>query len=108
MNIALILSGGTGNRLGAEIPKQYIKVGGRPVIGYCIGCLLKHSRIDALQIVAAPAWQERISEWLAADGWGAGSNGNSGGIRFRERTGSFLFCMGWRIYGNMPKGLTGY
>ncbi len=72
MNIALILSGGTGNRLGADIPKQYIKVGGRPVIGYCIGCLLKHSRIDALQIVAAPAWQERISGWLAADGWGAG------------------------------------
>lgn len=65
MNIALILSGGTGTRLGADIPKQYIKVGDRPVISYCIECLSRHSRIDALQIVAACEWQEKISRWLA-------------------------------------------
>ena len=36
MNIALILSGGTGTRLGADIPKQYIKVGGKMIISYRI------------------------------------------------------------------------
>ena len=36
MNIALILSGGRGLRLGADIPKQYIEAGGRTIISYCI------------------------------------------------------------------------
>ena len=34
MNIALLLSGGTGVRLGESIPKQYLSVEGRPVIAY--------------------------------------------------------------------------
>ena len=32
MNVALLLSGGTGTRLGADIPKQYIEVNGMPVL----------------------------------------------------------------------------
>ena len=52
MNIALILSGGTGTRLGSEIPKQYIKVFDRPVISYCIEQLVCHEKIDGIQIVA--------------------------------------------------------
>ena len=34
MNIALILAGGTGTRLGTDIPKQYIKVNGRMTVSY--------------------------------------------------------------------------
>lgn len=68
MNIALILSGGTGTRLGEDIPKQYIEAGGRPIISYCLERLSAHSMIDGMQIVAAPAWQERIREWLVRDG----------------------------------------
>ena len=68
MNIALVLSGGTGSRLASEIPKQYIEVGGRPVISYCLRRLSDHSGIDGIQIVAAPAWQGQIRKWLAGDG----------------------------------------
>lgn len=64
MNIALLLSGGVGTRLGTDIPKQYVKVGGRPVFFYCLETLCAHDRIDAVHIVAAPAWQEFILEWL--------------------------------------------
>ncbi|MDE7007129.1 MAG: 2-C-methyl-D-erythritol 4-phosphate cytidylyltransferase, partial [Lachnospiraceae bacterium] len=32
MNIAVLFSGGTGLRMGADIPKQYMEVGGKPVI----------------------------------------------------------------------------
>ena len=32
MNIAIILSGGTGTRMGLSIPKQYVEVNGIPVI----------------------------------------------------------------------------
>ena len=64
MNIVLILSGGTGLRLGADIPKQYIEVGGRPVISHCIETLSRHGQIDGIQIVADSAWQENITGWL--------------------------------------------
>lgn len=67
MNIALILSGGTGTRMGTDIPKQYVKVGGKPVIAYCAERLSLHSRIDAIQIVAESVWRESIRRWLAAD-----------------------------------------
>lgn len=65
MNIALILSGGTGTRLGADIPKQYIEVGGKPIICYCVEQLLEHDRIDAVQIVADQSWQDLISDWIS-------------------------------------------
>ena len=60
MTIALILSGGTGIRLGADIPKQYIKVNGRRVISYCLETLFRHPQIDGVQIVADPSWQQAI------------------------------------------------
>lgn len=64
MNIALILSGGTGARLGADVPKQYIEVCGNPVIHYCIKRLSEHPGIDAIQIVADSAWHGRIENCL--------------------------------------------
>ena len=58
--IALVLSGGTGTRMGVETPKQYIKVNNRPVISYCLQTLLSHEKIDAVQIVADPMWRDVI------------------------------------------------
>lgn len=64
MNIALILSGGTGTRVGGETPKQYIKVCGCPVIGYCMDVFMRHPKIDAVQIVADGRWQKVIESCL--------------------------------------------
>ena len=64
MNIALILCGGTGTRLGADIPKQYIEVGGRPILFYCVETLSASPQIDAIQIVAHPQWQDFIQEGM--------------------------------------------
>lgn len=36
MNIAIILSGGVGSRMGLNIPKQYVMVNNRPVVSYCL------------------------------------------------------------------------
>lgn len=65
MVTALVLSGGTGTRMGSSMPKQYIEVGGRPVISYCIKTLSKSDRIDAIWIVAALEWQENIHKWIS-------------------------------------------
>ncbi|MBE5848648.1 MAG: 2-C-methyl-D-erythritol 4-phosphate cytidylyltransferase [Lachnospiraceae bacterium] len=60
MNIALILSGGTGTRLGGDIPKQYIKVKGRMLIAYCLNMFAAHSAIDGIFVVADPEWRDEI------------------------------------------------
>jgi 2-C-methyl-D-erythritol 4-phosphate cytidylyltransferase len=58
------LSGGTGVRLGADIPKQYIEVLGKPIISYCIETISNHNMIDAIQIVAEHKWHGKIRGWL--------------------------------------------
>lgn len=64
MTTALILSGGTGTRMGTDIPKQYVEVCGKPIISYCIERFSRHLDIDAIHIVAAGAWQEKLEAWL--------------------------------------------
>lgn len=63
MNIALILSGGTGVRMGTDIPKQYIKVDGRPIIFYVLDTFEAHKMIDRIQIVADERWHDLISQY---------------------------------------------
>ena len=64
MNIALVLSGGTGTRLGGIIPKQYLACKGRMMITRCLETVFSHPEIDAVQIVAAEAWQKEIMNEL--------------------------------------------
>lgn len=51
MNIAIILAGGVGNRVGAGIPKQFIEVLGKPVLVYTVEKFQNHPEIDAIEIV---------------------------------------------------------
>ncbi|MBQ9433980.1 MAG: DJ-1/PfpI family protein [Synergistaceae bacterium] len=51
MNIAVILAGGIGSRVGAGIPKQFIEVLGKPILAYTIDVFDKHPDIDAVLVV---------------------------------------------------------
>lgn len=66
-NVALILAGGVGSRLGSDIPKQYIQVGGKPIIVYCLERFAANKSIDAIVVAAAMQWipfvNERIDEF---------------------------------------------
>ena len=64
MNTAIILSGGTGTRMGIACPKQYLKVQGRPVLCYCLEIFQNHPAIDHIVIVAADEWTETIEKWV--------------------------------------------
>ena len=58
MNVAIILAGGTGNRISAGIPKQFIKVLGKPILAYTLDNFQKDSQIDAIEIVCHKDWIE--------------------------------------------------
>lgn len=68
MNIGIILSGGTGIRLGSDIPKQYIVVNNRPVISYSLQSFVEAEEIDGFFIVASSEWEETILAQIKALG----------------------------------------
>ena len=47
-NIALIIAGGVGSRMGQDIPKQFINVYDKPVIIYTLEAFQKHANIDEI------------------------------------------------------------
>ncbi len=58
MNIALIIAGGSGNRMGQDIPKQFINVYDKPVLIYTLEGFQKHPQIDAIEVVCIDGWHE--------------------------------------------------
>jgi 2-C-methyl-D-erythritol 4-phosphate cytidylyltransferase len=57
-NIAIILAGGTGDRLGHQEPKQFIKVAGKMIIEHTIEVFQKHPRIDEIFVVVHSDYME--------------------------------------------------
>lgn len=58
MNVALIIAGGSGNRMHQDIPKQFITVNERPVIVYTLEAFEKHPGIDAIAVVCIEGWEQ--------------------------------------------------
>ena len=56
MNIAVIIAGGSGNRMGQDIPKQFMHVDGCPIIIHTMQCFQKHPDIDAIAVVCLKGW----------------------------------------------------
>lgn len=56
MNIGLIIAGGSGNRMGQDIPKQFINVYDKPVIIYTLEGFQRHPMIDAIEVVCIDGW----------------------------------------------------
>lgn len=58
MITAIILAGGTGSRIGADIPKQFIKIMGKPILAYTLEVFERNQNIDAIEIVCHRDWME--------------------------------------------------
>ena len=57
-NVALLIAGGSGNRMHQDIPKQFITVNERPVIVYTLEAFENHPEIDALAVVCIQGWEQ--------------------------------------------------
>ena len=60
MNIALIIAGGAGHRMGQDIPKQFINVYDKPVLIYTLEGFQKHPQIDAIEVVCIEGWHDVV------------------------------------------------
>ena len=56
--IAIIIAGGSGKRMGQDIPKQFLNVGEKPVIIYTLEAFQHHPNIDHIIVVCIDGWHE--------------------------------------------------
>ena len=60
MNYAIIIAGGSGNRMGQDIPKQFINVYDKPVLIYTLESFQRHPQIDAIEVVCIDGWHDVV------------------------------------------------
>ena len=58
MNVAIIIAGGHGHRMGQDIPKQFINVYDKPVLVYTLDGFQRHPQIDAIEVVCIDGWHD--------------------------------------------------
>ncbi len=66
--IAIIVAGGSGHRMGQDIPKQFINVYDKPVLIYTLEGFQKHPQIDAIEVVCIDGWHSVL--WAYAKQFG--------------------------------------
>lgn len=57
-NIAIIIAGGSGSRMGQDIPKQFINVYDKPVLIYTLESFQRHPQVDAIEVVCIDGWHD--------------------------------------------------
>ena len=59
-NVAVLLAGGVGTRIGLDIPKQLIKIAGRPILEHTLDALDSHPMVDEVIIMMAPGHLDAV------------------------------------------------
>lgn len=84
MNVAVILAGGVGSRVGADRPKQFIEVLGKPVLAYTIKVFQEHPEIDAIEVVCHKSWKDYLNKMVTKYGLDKVKWVADGGETFQE------------------------
>jgi 2-C-methyl-D-erythritol 4-phosphate cytidylyltransferase len=67
---AIVVAAGGGARLGADHPKAFVRLGGRPLLAHAIDLLEEHPAVDRIVLVVPAEWEEPAT--LLADELAAG------------------------------------
>ena len=68
-NVAVVLAGGTGSRMGSPVPKQFMQLRGRAVIEFSIDVFDAHKAIDEVAVVVHPDWRGELEAIVARNQW---------------------------------------
>jgi len=63
MNIALIIAGGSGNRMGQDIPKQFMFIDNCPIIIRTMDAFQQHPDIEAIAVVCLKGWETVLQSY---------------------------------------------
>ena len=67
MAYGLILAGGIGRRMGAEIPKQYLRIRGKAIISYTVAAFLASDKLEKVIVLVPEDWVEYTQGVFDAD-----------------------------------------
>ena len=63
MTVAIVIAGGVGSRMGANVPKQFVLVEGKPVLFYTLEAFERHPLVDAIELVLIEGWEKDVERW---------------------------------------------
>jgi len=69
MTAAIILAGGEGHRVGAEMPKQFVEINSKPLFAYATEQIQNHALIDFYIIVAKQTYHGLIKDYVERYGF---------------------------------------
>lgn len=64
MNIAMLIAGGSGNRMHQDIPKQFLTVNEKPVIIYTLEVFQRHPAVDDIVVVCIEGWERVLWAYI--------------------------------------------
>lgn len=77
------IGGGIGSRLGAEVPKQFVEVLGKPILAYTIDAFQQHPDIDAALVVCLESHMEQMLGLID---------------KVEPHTTTLMYKLGWPVY----------
>ena len=93
-NVAVILAGGTGTRVGLSIPKQLIKIAGKTIIEHTIAAFESSPLIDEIVIMMAPGHLDPVRAIVRNGGYDKVSHILEGAETRNGTTGRALNALG--------------
>jgi ribitol-5-phosphate 2-dehydrogenase (NADP+) / D-ribitol-5-phosphate cytidylyltransferase len=67
--VAVVLAGGVGTRVGLDIPKQLIKIAGRPIIEHTLEVLAASPLIDEILVMMTPGYLDDVRAIVRKGGY---------------------------------------
>ena len=91
-NIAVILSGGTGNRFGYKLPKQFFEFSGKSILEHTLTTFNLHPSIDEIIIVSKSDYIDKVERILSSSDMSKVTHIASGG---KERSDSTISALSY-------------
>jgi 2-C-methyl-D-erythritol 4-phosphate cytidylyltransferase len=68
-NVAVLLAGGVGVRVGLDIPKQLIKVAGKTILEHSLAALHAHPMVDSITVMMTPGHLDAVRAIVRGGGY---------------------------------------
>lgn len=69
-NVAVLLAGGVGVRVGLGVPKQLIKIAGHSIMEHTLAILDRHPDVDEIVVMMAPGHLDAVHKMVRDGGYG--------------------------------------
>jgi 2-C-methyl-D-erythritol 4-phosphate cytidylyltransferase len=84
--VAVVLGGGTGQRIGAALPKQLLRLAGRTLVEHCVAAFEQAPGVDQILVVMAPGYVEQVGAMLDGAGYAKVTGVIEGGVTRADST----------------------